>query len=299
MSTRTALVCLGPAAKGALELRQLARPSAAADQLEIAVEATSVNPIDVRRAEGYGLRLLSLLGAGKFPMVLGNDFAGTVASVKPGDRIYGFKPASADGTHASHVVVKAAHALKAPDAAELQALAAIPYSFVTMWLAVRGAGLTRDNAAGRRVLVHGAAGGLGTLALLMLSAWGAKITAIARHPAMAGCLQAGAAEVLDGTKQPLGSLGRTFDTTLNFASWDADLALVRCLWQRALGHATTVHPLLGNLDRYGWVRGGLKSLSEKKSHRAALPPGVRNYAWTLFPSGSASRPRRLGEGAAA
>jgi len=43
-----------------------------------------------------------------------------------------------------------------------------------------------------------------------------------------------------------------------------------------------VHPLLGNLDKYGWVRGALHSRSEKKSHRAALPKGTRNYAWTLF-----------------
>ena len=85
--------------------------------------AASVNPIDVRRAEGYGLRLLSLLGAGKFPMVLGNDFVGTVASVgaqvstfKPGDRVYGVKPTSSDGTHASHILVKAALVLQAPDA---------------------------------------------------------------------------------------------------------------------------------------------------------------------------------------
>ena len=253
------------------------------------MEAAAVNPIDVRRAEGYGLRLLSLLGAGKFPMVLGNDFAGTVASIgarvstfKPGDRVYGLKPTSAHGTHAKHVLVKAAHVLPAPASGDLQALAAIPYSFVTMWLAVRGAGLTRHNAAGKRVLVHGAAGGLGTLALQMLSAWGANITAIALPASLAGCLQAGAAEVLDGNTQPFASLGRTFDATLNFATWDDDLALVRCLRDGALGHATTVHPMLGNLDRYGWVRGGLKSFSEKRSHRAALPKGTKNYAWTLF-----------------
>ena len=92
----------------------------AADEVEIAVEAASVNPIDVRRAEGYYLRSLSLLGAGKFPLVLGNDFAGTIAatgarvsSYKPGVRVYRLKPASADGTHSSHVLVKAAHVLRA------------------------------------------------------------------------------------------------------------------------------------------------------------------------------------------
>ena len=180
METRSALFCVGPAGEGALEVRQVPRRHPAADEVEIAVEAASVNPIDVRRAEGYGLRLLSLIGAGKFPLVLGNDFAGTIAatgarvsSYKPGDRVYGLKPASADGTHSTHVLVKAAHVLRAPGG-DLQALAALPYSFVTMWLAVRGAGLTRENAAEKNVLVHGAAGGLGTLAVQMLSAWGAR-----------------------------------------------------------------------------------------------------------------------------
>ena len=295
METRTALYCLGPAGKGGLEIRQVRRGNPAADEVEIAVKAASVNPIDVRRAEGYGTRLLSLLGAGKFPLVLGNDFAGTIAttgtgvsSLKPGDVVYGLKPASANGTHSSHVLVKTAVVLRAPAGADLEALPALPYSFVTMWLAVRGAGLMRENAAGKKVLVHGAAGGLGTLALQMLSAWGAKITAIARPPMLAGCKQGGAAEVLDGSKEPFASLDRTFDATLNFATWDDDLALVRCLRAGALGHATTVHPLLGNFDRYGWVRGALRSFSEKKAHRAALPKGARNYAWTLFrPDGEA------------
>ena len=224
----------------------------AADEVEIAVEAASVNPIDVRRAEGYGRRLLSLLGAGKFPMVLGNDFVGTVANsrahvsaVKPGDRVYGLKPASVDGTHAFTFWSRPLMCCTSLPAGHQEALAALPYSFVTMWLAVRGAGLTRENAAGKKVLVHGAGGGLGTLALQMLSAWGAKITAIARPPTLAGCLQAGAAEVLDVGKESFSSLDRTFDATLNFATWDDDLALVRCLRDGALGHATTVHPLVG------------------------------------------------------
>ena len=295
METRTALFCLGPAANGALEVRQVPRRHPAADEVEIAVEAASVNPIDVRRAEGYGKRLLSLLGAGKFPMVLGNDVVGTVvttgtkiSALKPGERVYGLKRTSADGTHASHVVAKAAYILRVPADGDLQPLAVLPYSFLTMWLAVRGAGLTRESAAGKKVLVHGAAGGLGTLALQMLSAWGAKITAIARPPMRAACLQAGAAEVVDGNKELLDSLGRSFDATLYFATWDDDLALVRCLRVGALGHATTVHPMLGNFNKYGWLRGALRSMAEKNAHRKALPAGTGNYAWTLFrPDGRA------------
>ncbi|WP_341318435.1 alcohol dehydrogenase catalytic domain-containing protein [Paraburkholderia sp. IMGN_8] len=47
----------------------------------VRVEATSVNPIDVKRAKGYGRRLLGLKGAGKFPLVLGNDFSGEIVTV--------------------------------------------------------------------------------------------------------------------------------------------------------------------------------------------------------------------------
>src|SRR6185312_14348675 len=100
---------------------------------------------------------------------------------------------------ASHILVKAALVLQAPDGSNLQALAALPYSFVTMWLAVRGAGLTRHNAAGKRVLIHGASGGLGTLALQMMSAWGASVTAIARPADFAACREAGALEVVDSS----------------------------------------------------------------------------------------------------
>jgi reticulon-4-interacting protein 1, mitochondrial len=126
---------------------------------------------------------------------------------------------------------------------DLQALTALPYSFVTMWLAVRGAGLTRQNAAGKRVLIHGAAGGLGTLALQMISAWGASVTAIAPHD-FAACREAGAIEVVDSSSKPFATLSRTFDATLNFAAWGDDLALIGALREGALGHATTVHPLL-------------------------------------------------------
>jgi len=295
MSENTIVACLGPTAKGAIEIRRISRKKPRADEIEVAVQAASVNPIDVRRAEGYGRRLLSLLGAAKFPMVLGNEFAGTVIAVgtsvrtfKIGDVVYGVKPTSIEGTHASHVLTKAAHAIPAPEGQDLQLLAAIPYCFVTMWLAVRGAGLTRQNARGKRVLVHGAAGGLGTLALQMLSAWGARVTAITWPSSSAACLDAGAAEVVDCTNSPFAALTRTFDATLNFASWEDDLSLVACLRQGALGHATTVHPMLRNFDELGWLHGALKTFSEKKRRGNALPNGTKHYAWTLFrPEGAA------------
>lgn len=130
--------------------------------------------------------------------------------------------------------------------------------------------------------MHGATGGLGTLALQMLSIWGASTTAIARASGFDACRQAGAVSVVDAATQPFSDLGHSFDATLNFATWEDDLALIGCLKEGALGHATTVHPMLGSLDEHGWIVGGLKLLGEKRRHSAALPNGTKNYAWVAF-----------------
>ena len=289
MAKRTVLMCLGPDAGGAFEVREAPRNRPAQDEIEVAVEAASVNPIDVRRADGYGRRLLSLMGASRFPMTLGNDFAGTVVAVGArassfavGDRVYGVKPVSRDGSHSSHITVKAAHARKAPQDRDLQELAALPYSFVTMWLAAQAAGLTRQSAPAKSVLVHGAAGGLGRLALQTLSAWGARVTAVAKASVLQSCLEAGAAEAIDRAQDPFVMLRGKFDATLNFATWDDERALLGCLREGATGHATTVHPLVQNFDERGWVSGAWRTMLDKKDMRAALPKGTRRYAWVLF-----------------
>jgi reticulon-4-interacting protein 1, mitochondrial len=92
--TRLVAMCLGPESGGAVDIGEVPRRSPGPDEIRIAVEAASVNPIDVRRASGYGRTLLSLMGGSRFPMTLGNDFAGVVATV--GSRhASGFTPSNA------------------------------------------------------------------------------------------------------------------------------------------------------------------------------------------------------------
>ena len=183
---RRELICLEPSSPPRLQLRESAMPEPRRGQVLVRVEATSVNPIDAKRAGGYGQRLLGLKGAGRFPLVLGNDLAGRVEAVGPGvstfalgQRVFGLvATGKGGGAHASHVVVPESLLQAAPEYVEAPALAVLPYSFTTMWLAVRSTRLTHANAAGKRVLVHGAAGALGRLALQVLSGWGCHITAI-------------------------------------------------------------------------------------------------------------------------
>jgi hypothetical protein len=75
-----------------------------------------------------------------------------------------------------------------------------------------------------------------------------------------------------------------FDAVLNFANWDDDIALASRLSANALGHATTVHPLLGHIDRLGWLRGGLAIRRDMEAMRAAVRrrSASARYAWTIF-----------------
>ncbi|SFV11050.1 alcohol dehydrogenase catalytic domain-containing protein [Pseudoduganella namucuonensis] len=270
-----------------LHLRELPLPAPGRGQIVVRVKAASVNPIDTRRRAGYGRRLLSVMGAARLPLVLGNDFAGTVCAVgrgvtafREGDAVFGAMPPSSQGSHATHVAVDAALALHQPRGVAAEQLAALPYNFLTVSRALAGAGVTRGGVHGREVLVHGASGGLGLIALRMLHAMGARVTAVAGKRREA-CRLAGAASVLDRHATPLRALPRHFAATLNFASWDDEPAVLGLLAPGALGHATTVHPLLGRLDRDGLAGGTAGAWLEKRRMAALAPAGAR-YAWTVF-----------------
>jgi NADPH:quinone reductase-like Zn-dependent oxidoreductase len=289
---RRELMCLAPTSPPRLQVRERALPVPGHGQVLVRVEATAVNPIDARRAGGYGQRLLGLKGAGRFPLVLGNDVAGRVQSVGPGvsalvpgQRVFGLVgTGKGGGAYATHVVVPQALLQRAPPDADASALAVLPYSFTTMWLAMRGTGLTPSNAAGKRVLVHGAAGALGRLAMQVLSGWGGKVTAICDAGRADECRALGARTAVERGPQAIQSLPTDFDAVLNFASWDDELALASRLGAKALGHATTVHPLLGHFDQLGWLHGALACRRDLRRVRAAVRQrcATARYSWTVF-----------------
>jgi NADPH:quinone reductase-like Zn-dependent oxidoreductase len=285
------LVCLEPDPQPTLTLRNAELGAPGRGQVLVRTLAMSVNPIDVKRAQGYGRRLLGLKGAARFPLVLGNDVAGVVQAVGPGvtawkagDRVFGLIPTGPQGAHASHALVAASLLRASPSHCTDAALAALPYTFTTLWWALQSIGLNQANARDKAVLVHGASGGLGQLALQVLVRWGARVTAVCSTAHVLTCRDLGAQEVLDRRQQSLSSLPRRFDASLNFAVWQDEAALIGCLKPKAVGHATTVHPLLASFDEGGWVQGGWRAWqawSGMRQQAQALGPQTR-YAWVVF-----------------
>jgi NADPH:quinone reductase-like Zn-dependent oxidoreductase len=283
---RRELTCTAWAERPQLSVRTCDVPRPGPGQGLVRVEATSVNPIDVKRAAGYGRRLLGLKGAATLPIVLGNDLAGVVEAVGAG--VSGFAPqqrvfglvgtARSGGAHASHVVVPQEQLLAVSESLPLSWLAVLPYSFTTMWLAVASMGLGPSSAAGKRVLINGANGGLGSLALQLLRGWGSPATGICAAGTRADCLALGAETPVERGPGCIASLPDDFDAVLNFGGWDDDVALASRLGSRASGHATTVHPLLDHFDRFGFRACESPRLEacarDRRVARAARPAGI-------------------------
>jgi NADPH:quinone reductase-like Zn-dependent oxidoreductase len=289
---RRELVCTEAATPPRLAVRSVELPHPGTDHVLVRVLASSVNPIDVKRAAGYGRRLLGLKGAARFPLVLGNDVAGVVEAVGMGatryareQRVLGLLGTGrAGGAHASHVLVPQDLLLPVPEDSDPTALAVLPYSFTTMWLALRSSGISAGNARGARVLINGANGGLGRLPMQLLQYWGSEITAICGRGQHHVGLDLGAKVAVEHGPGCIESLPSDFDVVLNFANWDDDAYLASRLGTGAMGQATTVHPLLANFDRLGWLGGAWAS---RWDHRrvgtviASRAPKA-SYAWTIF-----------------
>src|SRR3989344_55393 len=99
-------------------------------------------------------------------------------------------------------------------------------------------------------------GASGQLAIQWLSRWGARVTAVCGGASAARCLALGATQVVDRGTTRLSDLPSDCDATLNFGTWADDADVLGRLHAGALGHATTVHPLLGHIDDRGWLTGG-------------------------------------------
>ncbi|QXE33961.1 NAD(P)-dependent alcohol dehydrogenase [Streptomyces sp. GMY02] len=166
-----------------LHVNEVARPAPGAGEVLVSVEASSVNGHDVIVRAG-GLKMVS---GRRFPIGVGLDFAGVVAETgadvegyRAGDRVWGTvhpRERHTTGGAAEYVVVPADRIAPAPVGISPVEAASVVVAGTTALIALRD---STHLAAGERVLVRGAAGGVGTAAVQLAHAMGAHVTALAR-----------------------------------------------------------------------------------------------------------------------
>ncbi|WP_148612672.1 NADP-dependent oxidoreductase [Nocardioides rubriscoriae] len=241
----------GPA--DVLEVVELPLPHPGPGQVRVRVAAASVNPADWRLRSGQFRRFLRI----SLPFVPGCDVAGVVdavgsgVSLEIGDPVIALQPTKIAGAYAEQVIVDAASLAPAPAGLALDAAAALPLCGLTALQALRRAGLS----SGDRLLVYGAAGGVGTLAVQIGGLLGAEVTAACAASGRELVAGLGAARVLDRERDDLASPGSydvVFDA-VNALPFRRSRQLLR-----AGGTAVTVNPFAARLapDWLAFTRNG-------------------------------------------
>ncbi|MEU9303919.1 NADP-dependent oxidoreductase [Streptomyces sp. NPDC048269] len=195
-----------------VELAEVPVPRPAAGQVRIRVLAAGINPVDgAVRAGVFG-------GAGQ-RLGLGWDVAGEIAEAgagvtgwSPGDRVVGLHYGAVKplGTHAEYVVLDASAVAAAPSGGDAVAAAALPLSGLTAAQAVDLLGL----APGSSVLVTGAAGVVGGLAVQLAARAGLVVTALAGAGDEALVRSLGAAAFVPRGEAPAGPVDGVLDTAV-------------------------------------------------------------------------------------
>ncbi len=147
------------------------RPEPEDDELLVKIIAAAVNPVDIKIRNGKGKKFGMNL-----PLIVGADFAGTVENIgggikkfKAGDAVYG---KILIGCYSEYVIVKEIELGRKPKNVDFISAASLPMATLTAWQAIF------DNAHlenGQKILVHGASGSVGSMAVQLAKAKGAYV----------------------------------------------------------------------------------------------------------------------------
>jgi NADPH:quinone reductase-like Zn-dependent oxidoreductase len=161
-----------------IRLEDVARPEPSTTELLVRIHDAGVNPIDWKIREGY----FAQRAPRPLPFTLGQDFCGVVLAVgaaieeiEAGDEIYGF----ANGTYAEYATVSSEMFASKPYSTRDALAAALPTPGLTALQLVND---VVKPERGQRILIHGAAGSVGSIATQLCVAKGARVVATAsRH----------------------------------------------------------------------------------------------------------------------
>lgn len=240
-------------------------PDIGDDEVLLRIHAAGVNPVDYKiRSNGYNLR---------FPLILGYDVAGTVVRVgrsvrdfRDGDEVFAMLGHGRLGGYAEFVAAKAAQLAPKPGNVSFQVAAAIPVAGLTAWTALF---VEANVAAGQRVLVHAAAGGVGAFTVQLAKWAGAYVIGTASGSNTDYLRSLGVDQVIDYGQQPFESLAREVDVAIDNVGGETLRRSYQTLKQNGV-LVSVVDPVDERLlKRYG-IRGSFFGTQVNAAHLSRL-----------------------------
>ncbi|MFD5975830.1 NADP-dependent oxidoreductase [Streptomyces bacillaris] len=190
-------------------------PQVGAEDVLVRIDAASVNPLDYKIRKGE----LKAIVPYRLPLVLGNDFAGTVVRVgssvtrfSVGDEVYARPDKDRIGTFAERIAVHQDDLALKPATLTTTEAASLPLVALTAWQAL----VERAHVQpGQKVLIHAGAGGLGSIAIQLAKSLGAHVAATASTAKVGLVKDLGADEVIDYRTQDFSEILHGYDVVLD------------------------------------------------------------------------------------
>jgi NADPH:quinone reductase-like Zn-dependent oxidoreductase len=275
-----------------LELREIERPAPDDGDVLVRVRAASVNPQDwhilrarpfIVRTAGYGLR------TPKKP-IRGTDVAGQVEAVglrvtrfRQGDDVFGW----CEGGFAEYACADENHFVSKPADLSFEGAATLPMGGCTALQGLRDTGAVQP---GQEVLIIGAAGGVGTFAVQIAKAFGARVTGVSSTTKMDLVRSIGADHVIDYTLEDFTRSGHRYDLIFQLAGTASPSDCRRALTPNGTlvlssgeGRFAGIDRIVRALASSPFVRQRLRVLATKETNEDLVALGALVEAGKLTP----------------
>jgi NADPH:quinone reductase-like Zn-dependent oxidoreductase len=258
---------------GTLKLEELPRLSIKDEQILVRIHDAGVNPIDWKIRQGYMKQVMPAT----FPMTIGQDFAGEVVEVGKnvsqfvaGDRVFGF----AQGTYAEYAAAPVSTVARIPSSVDFATAAALPTAGSTALQIIR------DVVAGKpgmTILIHGAAGGVGSYASQISRNLGARVIGTATGTDIEYLKSLGVDEIVDFKRERFEDKANGIDAAVDLVGGET-LARSYSVVKQGGVLATTVQPIDETAANRAGIRGVQVLMRRNSADLAELARLVENGA---------------------
>lgn len=192
-----------------IKIIETERPTVSNGEVLVKVKAAGLNPKDILVRKGKFKRFTG----SKFPQGIGYDFSGTIedpknSSFQKGERVFGMVNGWRGRCCAEYVDVSAKELYRIPDNLSFEAAAGVPLAGQTALQAIRDQGkITKGN----QILINGASGGVGTLAIQVAKELGGEVTTVSSSKNLQLCSSFGADHTISYQDTNLLELGTAYD----------------------------------------------------------------------------------------
>jgi NADPH:quinone reductase-like Zn-dependent oxidoreductase len=252
-----------------LKYEDVPRPEPKENEILVKVIAAGVNPVDSAARSQKFAQFLNI----KLPAIPGYDIAGVVEKTgasatkfKAGEPVYAYIALDKGGAYAEYALATEKETSPKPKSLNYVEAAAVPLVSLTAWQALID---TAKLSAGQTVLIHGGSGGVGSFAIQIAKAKGAKVIATASTPNQDLLKQLGADVAIDYTKQKFEDVAKDVDVVLDSVGKDTLARSYGIVKKGGFIVSIVARPDPAELEKYG-IKGSPLSVEPNADELAEI-----------------------------